>query len=479
MDRPTEIGRWTQRALDGLSPARVVTIAVVLLGFVGPMHPTADTDTWWHLRTGDLILQQGSLPDTDPFSWTATGRPWVTHEWLSEVIYAAIARLSGPAGLLVLSGVLVGITALALLRALAHVTDDAWAKAVALLVSVAGGSLLWSIRPHLFSLALVAVFLALCLGELRSPARRITWLLVPLTLLWANLHGAFVLGPFLIGLVMIGGAAEKDPAWQRLGLILGVCLVAGSVNPAGPALYLYPLEVASVSGEVLEWRSPSIQDTHGLIFVLTVVATFGAAILRRMTIPPHVLIPALGFVLLGFAALRNIGAALVVLSPCLAYALGGVVHQARRAGSDRKILGATVAALGAGAIALAAVNFIGRSDPYLLGESRFPRAAVAELREQPPGRLANPYNWGGYLIYRAPEFPVSMDGRNDMYGARLLERQMLLEELRPGWNEFLSDNDVRYVLWQRAAPLAEALRLVDGWSLLYEDRRAVLFERSG
>lgn len=478
MTRPTKTGRW----LGGpsiLTPARTVIVAVSLLAFVGPIRATADTDTWWHLRTGELILDQGSLPGTDPFSWTAQGRAWVTHEWLAEVIYASVHRLSGAAGLLVLSGVLAGIAALALIRALARVSRDPWARALAALVAVVGSSLFWSIRPHLFSLALLAVFLDLCLAELATPGRRATWTLVPLTLLWANLHGAFVLGPLLIFFFTVGAVLEKHPGARSLARILLFCLAAGCINPAGPGIYLYPLTVASVSGEVLEWRSPSVRDPHGLIFVLAVLATFGIAALRRRTLPPHLLLPAVAFVLLGFFALRNVGVALFAVAPSMALVLGGLWAPSRTTPRERHALVGMVALLCAGAGALVMSNLAGRSDGYLLGESRFPRTAVEQLRLLPPGRLANPYNWGGYLIYRAPEFPVSMDGRNDMYGARLLARQMLLEELRPGWDDFLDDNDVRYVLWQRSAPLAEALRLTEGWTLVHEDRRAVVFERTG
>lgn len=453
-------------------------MAVVLLAFVGPMRATADTDTWWHLRTGDWILEQGTLPRTDPFSWTAEGRSWVTHEWLSQVIYAAIYRLAGAAGLLILSGVLAGIAGLALTRALARISTDIWAQAIAALVAVTGGSLLWSVRPHLFSLALLSVFLTLCLAELGSPGHKRTWWMVPLTLVWANLHGAFVLGPLCIFLFVAGAVMERDPAARRLARIGAVCVVAGGINPAGPAIYLYPLAVASVSGEVLEWRPPSISDPQGLIFFVAVIATFALAAIRRRRLPPVLLVPAVVFVLMGFAALRNVGLALVMLAPCLAVALGDLVISSRVSSRDRKVLAGMGAALLMGAIALPILNLVGRSDSYLLGESRFPRAAVGKLRALPPGRLVNPYDWGGYLIFRAPQFPVSIDGRNDMYGSSLLERQMLLEELRPGWDDFLADNDVDYVLWQRAAPLAEALRSAEGWTLIHEDRLAVLFERT-
>jgi hypothetical protein len=131
-----------------------------------------------------------------------------------------------------------------------------------------------------------------------------------------------------------------------------------------------------------------------------------------------------------------------------------------------------VAGLGA-----AVINIYGASEAELFRESKFPRRAVEVLNGLPEGRLVNTWAWGGYLIYRAPRFPVSFDGRNDMYGPELVADQLMLEDLSPGWDEFLDDNDVRYVLWQRTRPLAEALRLDEGWRVVFEDRLSVLFER--
>jgi hypothetical protein len=119
----------------------------------------------------------------------------------------------------------------------------------------------------------------------------------------------------------------------------------------------------------------------------------------------------------------------------------------------------------------------GKSDSYLRAEGPFPEAAVQRLSALPPGRLVNPYSWGGYLIWKLPEFPVSIDGRADMYGDELLDEALVVERLQPGWRDFLEDNDVRYVLAPIKRPLAEAVRLLSGWRIVYEDSEAILFER--
>jgi hypothetical protein len=93
--------------------------------------------------------------------------------------------------------------------------------------------------------------------------------------------------------------------------------------------------------------------------------------------------------------------------------------------------------------------------------------------------MVNPYDWGGYLIWKLPEFPVSVDNRADLYGYELLEDMQRLEGLKPGWDSYLQRNGVEYVIWQKGRPLAEALRLLDDWRLLRQDDKAVVFRHTG
>src|SRR5215813_1408822 len=77
---------------------------VLLLGLLAMTARNAvDPDLWWHLRTGESIVQTGHVPRSDPFSFTREGSPWVSHEWLSEAIFFEIWKHSGAAGLIVFS----------------------------------------------------------------------------------------------------------------------------------------------------------------------------------------------------------------------------------------------------------------------------------------------------------------------------------------------------------------------------------------
>lgn len=464
-------------ALAGFGPGALAIVAVITLAFFGPMKPGSDTDSWWHLATGDLILQERSLPDSDPFSWSAEGRDWVLQEWGSEVIFAAIYSTAGAKGLVILEGLVIGSTALILLRTLRRYTADPYVLAGVVLVAVALSTMLWTIRPHLFTLLLFSVTLLMLTSYDDNP-KRVWWWLVPLSTVWVNLHAAAVLGLILIGIfaVVRSVATRRHDLWK----LFGACVVAGSFNPEGPAIYLHPFRVVTASRRVLEWMPPDLHDPASLIFAVTALGSLVLLVVRGSKAPVELVIVAALFSLAGFGAMRNVPMAGIAFAPCLTIALDGLLHnRSRSSDRERRVLSAVAVVVVLAGAASAAINVGGSDEAELFREKVFPREATAALTASPPGRVANPWGWGGYLIFKAPGYPVSFDGRNDMYGLDIVNKQLLLEELRPGWDDYLADNDVRYVLWQRTRPLAEALRLDEGWRVIHEDRLAVLFERIG
>jgi len=133
-----------------------------------------------------------------------------------------------------------------------------------------------------------------------------------------------------------------------------------------------------------------------------------------------------------------------------------------------------VAALRAGQVYPAEAN-------WAILDEEFPAGALAALKdERPPGRLLNSYNWGGYLIWELPEYPVYVDGRTDLYGDELVGEWMRFvgaEEGQDGWEAIADKWDVRLVLLEPSWPVVAALAEAEGWQLLYQDELAVLYGR--
>src|SRR5882672_2959278 len=183
-----------------LLETRRVFIAVVALGlFAMAARPVIDPDFWWHLRTGQLILQTHAVPHVDPYSFTRFGQPWTNHEWLSEVLIYGLYRAGGFAALIV------GFAAIpAAIFLLVYVRCSGRPYVAGLLtVWAAVASIpLWGVRPQMISLLLAG--LVLLLRDLAQNKPRRWWWMVPLMLLWVNLHAGYALGVALLVLFLLG-----------------------------------------------------------------------------------------------------------------------------------------------------------------------------------------------------------------------------------------------------------------------------------
>ncbi len=177
----------------------IFPLAFFLMIFALAVRQSAfiDPDLWWHLQTGQDIVASRAIPQTDIYSFTKAGSEWVTHEWLSEVVIYATYRISGWAGLLfVFSGFITAAFYLVYRRC----TGKPYIAAFAILLAVAASSPLFGVRPQMITLLLASTFIALLTDYSNDgKSRRLYWM-VPLMLLWVNLHAGFALGLGLIGL---------------------------------------------------------------------------------------------------------------------------------------------------------------------------------------------------------------------------------------------------------------------------------------
>ena len=181
--------------LQKMTTRRLFTALFLLSLFATAVRETLDPDMWWHLRTGETILQH-SIPRQDVFSFTVPNNAWITHEWLSQVVMWLIYRAGGLPGLILVFALLITLTFWLLYRVCA---GRPYLAAFVVLLSAFASAIVWGARPQIFNLLLTAVFVHL-IERVRSGelAPRWLWLLPPLTALWANLHSGYMLGVILL-----------------------------------------------------------------------------------------------------------------------------------------------------------------------------------------------------------------------------------------------------------------------------------------
>jgi hypothetical protein len=497
-------GRAARGALLVVTLLAVATIALSSLTVF---------DFWWYLASGQRILETRSVPATDPFSYTAEGRPWINHMWATQVLFTLLWERWGRLALIGLKTVTVVATFGVILATMrARGVHPLLASAVTLLAAWAGAEF-WHARPQTFTYLFVAVLIWLLRpGWERRP---VTLLVVPaLVVPWVNLHAGFVMAFLVIGIAGLGTAlpllvdpARRSAGWRVVGLtaVLGVTAAAASLlNPFGARAILFPLEVVRsvpFMTSTIEWFPPNFHHASFRPLELMLLLLFPAFAWGRARLSAADVGLVLVFANLGLTSVRHVPLFAVVAAPPLAAALGAAIAEwrqvdwarirqavRRRLPSLAPALTAPAMPVVAGAVLLltaVSAHWVGivqvPTNPLRLDleESRYPERTMAFIRENRlPHQLFSVYAWGGYELWRLyPEYRMFMDGRTHVYGPEVLREFLDVVNVSPRWQAVLDKWQVQTILALRLSPLSETLLAQGGWRLVFTEREAAVFVR--
>jgi hypothetical protein len=463
----------------------------------------ADGDPSLHWRIGHWMIEHRTVIRVDQFSHTRFGRPLISKEWLSEVIFAAADDRLGWNGAVLVGALLIATTLWLLYRwLLAEGCEPLFATGLVLLAALAS-SHHWLARPHLITLLFTVVFARRLRAFDRSSEAGALWLLVPLIplmTLWANLHGAFFTGFVLLGVYAAGNLAQPRKA-VTIVIVGAACVAASLINPNG--WYLHGHIVQFLREPVLakftnEFRSPNFHSgaMNGfLLQLLTLVALFFVARPRLRT-TDVLLIGVWGY--LALQTVRNVPIFAIIVTPILAEHWQAVMESAGSGrmmewyrklstnvtridrSTDGRVMMVVVLIVLLGVLAKPML-FNGK--PIVVTEilpGHFPVAATQFVAANPraiSGEMFNDYGWGGYLMLAMPEHRVFVDGRNDFYGPELIQEFDTVNRANPGWEDVLQKYKVGWTILPRAHPLNELLALRKDWSLSYTDDVAAIYSR--
>jgi hypothetical protein len=414
---------------------------LTLLGF----FPITSEDTWWHLKEGELYVTTHSLPDQDPFAFTTQGREWIKYSWLADIIFYLVFRAAGLSGLVLLRLVLLLLIALVSYRILRACGIHPYAAI--LLVYLASLALRFRllIRPEILSFLLLLATLAILLRYQQAPLC-LAYGLLPVFVIWVNVHGSYVFGLGLPGLVLLANLLpwnRMTPGWGRLRLdrarsfhlavVVAALPIVGLLNPQGPAMLLFPFQqnrmirLTTFTEWMEVWQLPRIGLTWWEVVIvlgLIVIAYVVAAILLlawegRFDPVGWGILLSMG----SYAVFRSRAVPFFALTilPFLALALARVadhVFAGESPKSSQRLvrIGALACVLVLGA-SLLDQGFL--SSRFIVGfgvrPHFFPEGAVSFMeRHHLDGRVFNSYHFGGYLIWRRwPANQVFIDGRYD------------------------------------------------------------------
>ncbi len=462
-----------------------------------------DLDIWWHIKVGDWIVEHRGFPHTGILSRVAANRPWAAYSWGYELLLSRSYAWFGLVGVGMFGTLLTVAVAYAVYWMVRRLSGSFWFAC--LLATVTCATFLFSLmpRPVFLSMILYAVTLTLLLEAQRSGRANILYWLPLVFLIWANCHIQFVYGLFVVGLFMgvqwlqqlgahFGVAPESvQPASlpaRKLALIFAACLLASCVGPYSYHLYFIVFSYANSKFPytyIREFQALTFRAiTHYVELLLAGAAFFALGRQKRIDLFKLVLLTVASIV--AFRTMRDSWFLCIAAAACIADAWYGRPRDA--ASPEEEVASAppeTLPEKAGLAVALALIMFLiaGNTDFNTRGlddamSSMFPVRAVNFLRKNPPaGPLYNTFDWGGFLTWYMPDYPVAIDGRTDLYGDEL---DMLFCESERGADSYISDpylNEAGVVLLQKEKPLAAVLGADQRFQKVYEDRLAVVFVR--
>jgi hypothetical protein len=475
----------------------LLEFVVFALVFFVTLHTPNDTDMWWHLRDGQEMMRVGKILTTDVFSYTRFDQPWTNAFWLSDLGMFGVFSVGGFLALAIAGSLLAVLSMWIVYK---QMDGPALITLGTVLLSSFATSPVWSARPQMLSFFLLAV-LDLGLSHARSPLRGRPWLLAPFFILWANIHGGFIWGFLLILATLVGtllnwlfSIEARLSAEEFKDLTIWSIIAAGAVciNPNGLLLWRLPFYQIQVSfTNIAEWASPNFHRFYlhpilWLLFLLIIGVAFA-----RQTVHWEDLLKALGFAYMAFVSQRNIGPYAIIIAPIvgtyLSRAAKELARSLQRSGPpvtlDRTdvLPRAVTAVLNFMIVALLCSVCLARA--YWLSlpaqvYAAYPREAVEWIKQNhPAGKLLNAYEWGGYLTFVLPEYPVFIDGRADLYGDAFMGSYANLLAAPAGWETELHKYNVGCLLLPPATPLALAAEQSSAWQVAYQDATAVVVVR--
>lgn len=502
--------------LDPLPCSYLPLDALLLIMLVNlSLQPLVDPDFGWHLRTGlDLIRTGWRLPETDPYSHTMSDWPWVEHAWLMDGLIGVTHDAFGAGGELAIILLFAVIITAAFLVGVAP-AHAGWTMKLTAAVAAAWTALPFlGARMQMITLLGLGVILMIWRRYLHDGHVRL-WAIPPLFLLWANLHGGFTAGLFLLGLIVTVSLTMRvivafrptvahrtdEPilSWAQIGhltVMLSMAAVLTFVNPYGWHLHaeIYDSLTNQFMIDTLrEWHPVSLESRAGLIYAAYLVILGLLIICFYRRIEPVRWTILIIFLALSLRHWRNVPFFLLVGLPLSAemlaaftahakdFLLAKRVHTKRLSFAVAMTLAIGMVLLGAGH--LKQVVKSGLEPEEFFRESEYPIEAVQWVQahhDQVGTRLYNDYGMGGFLLWRLPSERIFIDGR--MPAWKLDNRWILYDYVAlttwdPPELRVLDKYGVDWAIVRRHSRLADVLGSIKEWKTVYADTKVRIYVR--
>lgn len=465
---------------------------IIIFIFLSPQIITHDF--WHHLKVGEYTYNNLSPLSKDIFSYTAYGKDWVAHSWLTEFLFYFFYKIGGLKADLLFGFSLIIITLYLLYYFLIEINKNRFISFSLTLFSFIVTFKLWILRPHLFSFLFYLLFLFIFYQFKYKNKIKVIYLYPLIIVIWCNLHAGFIIGIVTV-LIFIGGEFIErkfnknrilllnDSQLKKLILVLFLMLLASLINPQSYKIFGYIfsyLHETSIYKSVIdEWKPPTFESFPYLGIYLILLISFLAISSKKLEVPLFLLLIFMTY--FGLTAMRNIPFFILTATPIMSYLIIGIREDNLKL--FLKFIIVLLLFIIFSNLSISNIKNVKLTfDDYYLNDSRYPYNAVKFIKENHiKGKMFNSYRWGGYLIWTLwPDYQVFIDGRTDLYGWDIYPDYAEVYFFRPNWKSILEKWGIDFILIENNihyTRLPVLLNESQDWKLIYKDDIALIYKK--
>ncbi len=456
-----------------------VSVAILIPTLIQLRSPMLTTDLAYQVRVGHWILDTGSIPHHNTYTFAGDEIRWVDQQWGAQVVLAITHRFGSWSAILMLSAVLVGVSSWLLYLACRAAGESCRTAALLTLAGmiVAGPSL--AMRPQLLAVPVFACTLWLLASRARHTRR--LWAFPVLAVVCAQLHGSFVLLPLLVGLACLEDWRAHSSLTRRMAVLTVLTGAATLINPHGFAAWTNALAFSSndlIRTYVTEWQPSDLGNIAGALVVLSGSAVALLCARRNTTVAWVSLVRLSFFFLLAMLAVRaGLWWGLVAAVEVAALTAHDRA-EVRESEGPREPMAPAMAIMGVLAISvIVSLPWWKESEDRLIDAPTALSDAVAS--ELPAGsRLLVELTWGSWFEYEVPTMPVFVDSLLEVVPEAAWRDYIDVQFARANWREVLSRRRVDAIVAAQNWDVLPYLRSDPDWRVAFENNEGVLFVRT-
>lgn len=438
-----------------------------------------EPDYFWHIKAGEYMHKHGILQH-DVFSWYTSGKYWMSHEWLFEIIIYFLKLLFGSYHVLVYSFTSIVF----LLFSLYLPNKKDYLKNIPftfiyLLFFFLLGLVYIQARPHLLSFSLLALTFYFLYDLSKNEDSKKIYFLPLISIIWANIHGGSSNLPYLLCLIFIIGGLfsfnyPKIEA-KRLNLkqikkylfIMLICMISVCINVHGFKMFLYPYENMAntvMLQNISEWRNTSLNEGFHYVYYAFLLFIFFTMLFSKKKIN------FLDLLLFGFGTYLGLKSIRFWLYTYIFmnYIIFSYVK-------SKKIDSGTISCILISSLLLISSFIINANNIFSISyQNNLNKEIISTIKKEQPKKLFNMYDYGGELIYH--NIPVFIDGRADLYSKYNYQDYLNISTLTGDYVKLIKKYDFDYLLVSKNYPIYTFLKYDSNYKVIYQNKKIVLFQ---